>query len=304
LNLLIVGSVAFDSIESPGGRVDRALGGSAVYASLAASYQVPVRLVGVVGEDFEDSHRAVLLDRGVDIEGLESVKGGKTFFWRGVYGADPNDRKTIVTELNVFEDFSPVIPEKWRSSEWVFLANIDPDLQLKILDQCEGKPYVGCDTMNFWIEGKPDSLAKVLGRTDLFFLNDSEARQLSGEPNIFLAAKAILEMGPRIVVVKKGEHGAILMTEETLFIAPAYPLERFPDPTGAGDTFAGGFLGCLAQSGEINKINLRRAMIYGTVLASFACEGFSVDCIRNLDIDIIKERFNRLVELGRIDREV
>lgn len=303
MSLLVVGSVAFDSIETPFGGVERALGGSAVYASIAASYEVPVRLVGVVGEDFGEEHRSLLVERRIDIEGLMTIEGGRTFFWKGRYGKDPNERETIVTELNVFEDFSPVIPDEWRRSEWVFLANIDPDLQLGLLDQCEADPFVACDTMNFWIEGKPRSLARVLERADLLFINDSEARLLSGETNIFAAARKILESGPEILVIKKGEHGSFLMTKDFLYIAPAYPLESFLDPTGAGDTFAGGFLGSLASSGEVNEKNLRKAMIYGTVLASFTCEEFSVESIRDLDTIRIRDRFNALVDLIRVDRE-
>ena len=303
MSLVIVGSIAFDSIETPERQVDKALGGSAVYASLAASYQSPVRLVGVVGEDFTQKYIDIIDRENIDIDGLEIVKGGKTFFWKGKYGSDPNERETLVTDLNVFENFKPVLPGEWKRSKWVFLANIDPELQLNLLDQCQNDPFVGCDTMNFWIEGKPEVLAEVLERINLLFINDSEARQLSGEKDLIVAARKILEMGPDIVVVKKGEHGAFLLTEDFLFITPAYPIEKLLDPTGAGDTFAGGFLGCLAAAGDVKRKNLRRAMIYGTVLASFTCENFSVENIRGLSLDIIKERFNRMVDITHVDKE-
>ena len=303
MSVVIVGSVAFDSIETPDRQVEKALGGSAVYASLAASYQSSVRLVGVVGEDFTQEYIDIIDRKNIDIAGLEIVDGGKTFFWKGRYGSDPNERETLVTDLNVFENFQPVLPEEWKKSKWVFLANIDPGLQLDLLGQCENDPFVGCDTMNFWIEGKPKVLAKVLERVNVLFINDSEARQLSGETGLIMAAREILKMGPEIVVVKKGEHGAFLLTEDFLFITPAYPLENFLDPTGAGDTFAGGFFGCLAAAGDVKTKNLRRAMIYGTVLASFACENFSVENIRDLSLDTIKERFNRMVDFIRVDKE-
>ncbi len=303
MSVVIVGSVAFDSIETPERQVEKALGGSAVYASLAASYQSPVRLVGVVGDDFTKKYIDILDRKNIDIGGLEIVNGGKTFFWKGRYGTDPNERETLVTDLNVFENFKPVLPEGWERSKWVFLANIDPELQLDLLDQCENDPFVGCDTMNFWIEGKPKVLAGVLERVNLLFINDSEACQLSGETDLLSAAREILKMGPEIVIVKKGEHGAFLLKKDSLFITPAYPLENLLDPTGAGDSFAGGFFGSLAAAGDLKMKNLRRAMIYGTVLASFTCESFSVENIRGLTLDIIKERFNRMVDLVRVDKE-
>ena len=296
MSVVIVGSVAFDSIETPDRQVEKALGGSAVYASLAASYQSSVRLVGVVGEDFTQEYIDIIDRKNIDITGLEIVDGGKTFFWKGRYGSDPNERETLVTDLNVFENFQPVLPGEWKKSKWVFLANIDPRLQLDLLGQCENDPFVGCDTMNFWIEGKPKVLAKVLERVNVLFINDSEARQLSGETGLIMAAREILKMGPEIVIVKKGEHGAFLLTEDFLFITPAYPLENFLDPTG-------GFFGCLAAAGDVKTKNLRRAMIYGTVLASFACENFSVENIRDLSLDTIKERFNRMVDFIRVDKE-
>ena len=301
MSMVVVGSIAFDSIETPRGGIERALGGSAVYASIAASYKTTVKVVGIVGEDFLDEHRAVLEDRGIDCAGVETVKGGRTFYWKGRYGVDPNERETLVTELNVFRDFRPVLPEGWEETEWLFLANIDPELQLDILNQCSGDPFAGCDTMNFWIENKPEALQKVLEKVDLLFVNDSEARQLTGRSNLYRAAREIISMGPEIVVVKKGEHGAFLMTGDRIYIAPAFPLEDVLDPTGAGDVFAGGFLGSLAASGDINENNLREALVYGTILASFTCEELSVDGISERRAGEIGDRIRRFLEIMKIE---
>jgi sugar/nucleoside kinase (ribokinase family) len=303
MSLVIVGSVAFDTIETPRGRVDRAIGGSAVYSSMIASRFCEPKLVGVVGEDFTAEYKAVLESRGVDIEGLETVQGGKTFFWEGRYGADPNERDTIVTELNVFESFSPKLPASYLSADFLFLGNIDPVLQLAVLEQFPEKPVTGIDTMNFWIEGKPEELRRVLEKVDLVFINDSEARQLSGRTNLLEAADAVMAMGPKVVVIKKGEHGAHLFTDGFQFIAPAFPLEDVLDPTGAGDTFAGGFMGCLASAGNMEHDTLRKAMIYGTVSASFTCEKFSVERLKNLEIEEITGRYNTLSDITRFDRE-
>ena len=303
MSLVIVGSVAFDSIVTPRGRVERALGGSAVYSSMIASRFCDPMLVGVVGEDFTAEHRAVLEERGVDIEGLETVPGGKTFFWEGRYGDDPNDRDTIVTELNVFESFSPKLPEKYLDAGFLFLGNIDPELQLSVLEQFPGKPVTGIDTMNFWIEGKPEQLRRVLEKVDIVFINDSEARQLSGESNLLKAAEDVLAMGPEVVVIKKGEHGAHLFMKDMQFIVSAFALEDVLDPTGAGDTFAGGFMGYLASAGGIGHDALKKAMVYGTVSASFTCEMFSVERLRTLEMAEIKGRYNTLSDMTRFDRE-
>lgn len=302
MSIVIVGSVAFDTIETPGGRIERALGGSATYSSLVASFYCPVRLVGVVGEDFTISHRSVLEAKGIDLGGLETVEGGRTFFWEGRYGKDPNDRETLVTELNVFEHFRPVLPDDFRRTGYLFLGNIDPDLQLGVLDQIEGKACVGCDTMNYWIEGKPEALRKLLGRIDILFINDSEAAELSGETNILKAARSILSMGPEVLVIKKGEHGAILQTRDFRFVTPAFPLEEVNDPTGAGDSFAGGFMGSLAQSGDMSESSLKRAMFYGTVSASFTCEDFSVARLEKLSQNEIDRRFNELVDMVVVEK--
>ena len=303
MSLVIVGSVAFDTIETPRGRADRAIGGSAVYSSMIASRFCEPKLVGVVGEDFTAEHKAILESRGIDIEGLETVPGGKTFFWEGRYGSDPNERDTIVTELNVFESFSPKLPASYLSADFLFLGNIDPVLQLAVLEQFPVKPVTGIDTMNFWIEGKLADLQRVLEKVDLVFINDSEARQLSGRSNLLEAADAVLAMGPKVVVIKKGEHGAHLFTDGFQFIAPAFPLEDVLDPTGAGDTFAGGFMGYLASVGNMEHDTLRKAMIYGTVSASFTCEKFSVERLENLEIEEITGRYNTLSDITRFDRE-
>lgn len=301
MSIVVVGTVAFDSIEAPWGRAERVIGGSATYFSLAASHFTPVRLVAVVGGDFCAEHRTILEERGVDLEGLIVETGGKTFFWEGRYGEDPNERETLCTELNVFAEFRPDLPPSYRSSRWLFLGNIDPDIQLGVLDQAEGKPFVGCDTMNFWIERKPESLARLLRRVDVLFVNDSEARELSGKKNLVRAADEILAMGPQTLVIKKGEHGAFLFTKDFRFYAPAYPLGEVLDPTGAGDSFAGGFMGYLASAPAVDKRNLCRAMIYGTITGSFACESFSVERLRGLTNAEIAGRFGELVDLVRIE---
>ena len=302
MSIVVVGSVAFDTIDAPAGKVERAIGGSATYFSIAASYFAPVRLVAATGEDFTSEHRSVLEKRGVDLEGLAVVEGGKTFFWEGRYGKDPNERDTITTELNVFDGFDPQMPESYRDCEWLFLGNIDPEIQLKVLEQMKERPYVGCDTMNFWIEGKPDSLRELLKRINILFINDSEARLLSGELNIFAAARAILEMGPETLVIKKGEHGAFLFTGDFRFFAPAYPLADVIDPTGAGDSFAGGFMGYLAGSASRDEQHLKMAMLYGTAAASFTCERFSVERLAALSQDDIDERLDALIDLVSVER--
>jgi sugar/nucleoside kinase (ribokinase family) len=303
MSIVVVGTVAFDSIETPAGKVDRAIGGSATYFSLAASYFTPVKLVAVVGEDFGPAHRTILHEKNVDLEGLVAVRGGKTFYWAGRYGEDPNERETLVTELNVFETFKPELPPSYRSSAWLFLGNIDPEIQIDVLDQVEGTPFVGCDTMNFWIRRKPHELESALKRVDILFINDGEAREISGEKNLVSAARAVLARGPRALVIKKGEHGAILFTKEFRFFAPAYPLQEVVDPTGAGDSFAGGFMGYLARSSSFDAAHLRRAMFYGTIMASYACESFSVERLRHLSEKHISDRFRELVDLVRVDPE-
>lgn len=301
MSIVVVGTVAFDSVETPSGRSEYRLGGSASYFALAASNFVSVKLVAAVGEDFHDDHRAILRERGIDLDGLVTVAGGKTFCWCGRYGCDPNDRETIRTDLNVLEGYKPVLPASYRRSSWLFLGNIDPEIQLRVLDQVEGRPFVGCDTMNFWIERKRESLEKLLKRIDFFFVNDSEAKQLVGKANVVQAAEAILSMGPRAVIIKKGEHGALLFSSSIRFFAPAYPLEEVVDPTGAGDSFAGGFMGYIASRGSLEDKFLRRAMLFGTITASYACESFSVERLRELTGIHISTRLGELVDLVHID---
>lgn len=300
LGIVVVGSVAFDSVETPKDRVDRVVGGSATYFSMAASYFSPVKLVAVVGEDFADSHRSIFRGRDIDLEGLETVEGGKTFFWHGRYGRDPNDTTALRTDLNVFENFRPRLNPSYRTSKCVFLANINPELQLEVLDQMSGRPYVGCDTHSLWITGKPAELQEVLRRINILFVNDVEARALSGENNIVRAAGIILDRGPSAVVIKKGEHGAFLFTKAFRFFAPAYPMSQVNDPTGAGDSFAGGFMGYLTGAGCMDESRLRRAMVYGTITASFTCESFSVERLSGISRTEIEVRFEELIDLVRI----
>ena len=291
-SVLIVGSVALDSVETPFGKVAKVLGGAAVYSSVAASFFAPVCLVGVVGDDFPEEHLEFLASRDIDMRGLRVVPGKKTFHWKGAYFGDLNDAHTIDTELNVFEEFRPELPAEYRSCKYVFLANIDPDLQLEVLSQIESPRLVACDTMNFWIERKRAQLLEVLKRVDIAFMNDAEARQLTAEPNLNRAASEIHKLGPKYVIVKKGEHGAVLYCDSDLcFIAAPYPLYEVVDPTGAGDSFAGGFMGYMARTGVINSRNLRRAVVYGSTLASFNVQDFSLNRLRSLTMDDINRRY-------------
>jgi sugar/nucleoside kinase (ribokinase family) len=308
VSILVVGSVAYDTVETPFGRADRVLGGSASFFAVAASFFVPVNLVGVVGEDFGEEQLAAFRGRDIDLEGLERAPG-KTFHWHGRYSFDLNARETVCTELNAFERFKPKIPARYRRSEHVFLGNIDPVLQRDVLDQVERPKLVACDTMNFWIEGKPEELRKTLSRVDVLLINDAEARQLSGEWNVVKAARAIRAMGPRVLVVKKGEHGVVMFAEGASFAAPAYPLEEVFDPTGAGDTFAGGFVGYLAAqtsgaSGSRDRdfgVALRQAVVMGSTLASFCVEAFSLDRLLRLTRAEIDARFLRFKELTHFE---
>jgi len=302
LSILVVGSLGLDTIETPFAKVEESLGGSAVYISLAASFFSPeVKLVGVVGEDFPEKYIQLLRDHHIDLEGLQIVKGGKTFRWSGKYHYDMNSRETIFTELNVFKDFNPVIPENYRDSKFIVLGNIDPDLQMNVLNQLNHPEFIICDTMNYWIERKNEALRKLLTMVDLLVVNDSEARLLANHPNLIRAAKIILEMGPKKLVIKKGEHGSLLITRDTIFVAPAFPLENISDPTGAGDTFAGGMVGYLSRVNSINDEELKKAIIYGSVLASFCVEKFSVDGLLSLNDAKINDRFNQFCKLIQIE---
>jgi sugar/nucleoside kinase (ribokinase family) len=304
VSVLVVGSLAIDNIETPFGSTRNAVGGSAVYISVAASYFVsPVRLVGVVGGDFPEKGIAFLEERKVDLEGLQVVKAGKTFHWSGRYHYDLNERDSLATELNVFESFDPKIPDKYRKTRYVCLGNIDPVLQLRVLDQMEKPRIVICDTMNYWINGKRLELEETLKRINVLILNDSEARLLSREPNLIKAGRVIRGMGPSIVIVKKGEHGAVLMTDQMVFSAPAYPMENIFDPTGAGDSFAGGLVGWLARTDDVSEENLKRAVVYGSTLASFCVERFGIDGLKDLTYLQIQDRFRQFRELSRFDED-
>jgi sugar/nucleoside kinase (ribokinase family) len=270
----VVGSVALDSVETPFGRAERVLGGSATYFASAASHFAPVQLVGVVGDDYPMEQLAPLAEHGVDLAGLERA-AGESFHWRGRYRHDLNSAETLETRLGVFSHFRPKIPPAFRRAPFVFLANIDPRLQLEVLGQVEAPRLVACDTMNFWIESRRPDLVRLLGRVDLITLNDGEARQLTERANLVHAARWILEQGPRYVIIKKGEHGAFMFTRQSIFFAPAFPLETVFDPTGAGDAFAGGFMGHLARTEDVSDANLRRAVVVGSAMGSFAVERFS-----------------------------
>ncbi len=300
MSILVVGSVAYDTVETPFGRAERVLGGSASFFSVAASFFVPVNLVGVVGRDFGEDQLAAFRGRAIDLEGLERMDGD-TFHWQGKYSYDLNSRDTICTDLNVFEFFKPKIPARYRKSSYVFLGNIDPVLQREVLDQVEAPGVVACDTMNFWIEGRPEELRQTLRRVDVLLINDAEARELSGEWNIVKAARAIRTFGPRTLIVKKGEHGVLMFNDQGSFAAPAYPLEEVFDPTGAGDTFAGGFLGYLASTGSHSDGVLRRAVIMGSTLASFCVEAFSLDRLLRLTRQEIDDRFRLFKRLTHFE---
>jgi len=290
MSILVVGSVAFDSVETPFGKAEEVLGGSATYFSTSASFFTGVSLVAVVGEDFPDKHIETLKGKGIDVAGLRKVPG-KTFRWKGYYGYDLNQAHTLETHLNVFSAFNPEVPAAYREAPFVFLANIDPELQMKVLDQVKKPKLVACDTMNFWIEGKPDALKELLRRVDLFVINEGEARELSKEASLVKAAKVIMGYGPRVLIIKRGEYGALMFTASSMFAAPAYPLEEIFDPTGAGDTFAGGLMGYLANTEDISEGNIRRAIIYGSVMASFNVEAFSLERLHTLKPAEIKERY-------------
>jgi len=296
MSLLVVGSIALDSIKTPFGKVEEALGGSAVYFSCASSLFSSVRLVGVVGADFPKKHIELLKKKGIDIRGLK-IDGGKTFRWKGEYGFDLNTAHTIYTHLNVFAEFKPEIPAEYRDSENVFLANIDPSLQIDVLRQVEDPRLIACDTMNYWIENKPKELKKLLKGVHIFFANDKEVRQFSGEINLLKAARYIFSCGPKIAIIKKGEHGVLCISKDFIFSYPAYILEDAFDPTGAGDTFAGGFMGYLSGVNRINEASLRRACAYGTILASFAVEDFSVNRLLKLTDKDVKDRYKKFKRL-------
>ena len=300
MSILVVGSVAYDTVETPFGKAERVLGGSASFFSVAASFFSPVNLVGVVGSDFGEKQLAAFAGRPIDTNGLERADG-LTFHWQGKYSYDLNARDTIRTDLNDFEFFKPKIPDAYKHSSHVFLGNIDPVLQREVLRQVERPRLVACDTMNFWISGQPRELKETLAKVDVLLINDAEARELSGEWNIVKAARVVRALGPRTLVIKKGEHGVLMFSDHGSFAAPAYPLEDVFDPTGAGDTFAGGFLGYLAGRENLEEDTLRRAVIMGSTLASFCVEAFSLDRLLTLKRAEIDERFRLFKRLTHFE---
>ena len=291
MSILVVGSVAFDALQTPFGRVDRCIGGSATYFSVAASFFSGVDIVAVIGEDFTDEDASVFKGRNINLDGLQRVPGQKTFFWSGEYGYDLNVAKTRDTQLNVFADFKPQLTEKQRNTDVLFLANIQPELQLDVLRQCKRPRIVALDTMNLWIATAREALERVFREVDLIVINEAEVRQFTGDPNLIKGARQILALGPQTLVIKRGEYGVVMVTKDAIFAAPAYPLENVFDPTGAGDTFAGGFLGYLASRAEIHDRELRRAIIFGSVLASFTVEKFSLDRLREISLRDVHERY-------------
>ncbi len=303
MSLVTVGTVAFDSIETPKAKVDRVIGGACTYISWSASYFTDdIKLVSIVGEDFPQEELNALSSRGVDLAGLEIVEGGKSFYWSGRYHDNMNSRDTLVTELNVLADFNPVLPESYKGGDFLMLGNLTPEIQLQVIEQMETKPkLVVMDTMNFWMDVAWDSLLKTIEKVDVITINDEEARQLSGEHSLVKAAEKIHTLGPKYVVIKKGEHGALLFGEGRIFSAPALPLAEVYDPTGAGDTFAGGFIGYLSGQGEVSFDSLKKAIIYGSAMASFCVEEFSIGKLKKLNQEMINERVKKFVEISRVD---
>ena len=300
MSLLVVGSVAFDSVKTPFGEAADILGGSATYFSTAASYFTDVNLVAVVGEDFPSQHMNFLKSRGVNIDGLER-QAGKTFRWKGEYGFQLNEAHTLETHLNVFQNFKPALPASYKGAEGVFLANIDPELQLDVLKQVKSPKIIACDTMNFWISGKREALLKTLKHVAILIINDGEARQLAQEANLVKAAKIIRSYGPKHLIVKRGEYGSLMFNSQSTFAAPAYPLENVFDPTGAGDSFAGGFMGYLLNTGNFSEENMRQAVIFGSVMASFVVEDFSLNRIKALDYEEILNRYREFKQLTHFE---
>ena len=303
MSLLVVGTVAYDAIETPFGKTDKIVGGSAMYFSMAASqFNIPTRLVSVVGEDYDQDFLQGMSDRKIDLEGLQELEGRKSFFWAGKYHIDMNSRDTLDTQLNVLEDFDPVLPESYKDTDFVMLGNLMPSLQTKVLDQLNGNTkLVALDTMNFWMDSFMDDLKEVLKRVDVLIINDEEARQLADDYSLVKSAKKIMEMGPKILVIKKGEHGALLFNEKEVFFAPALPLEEVFDPTGAGDTFAGGFIGYLAQTRDVSFANMKRAVIYGSALASFTVEKFGPERLLDLNGEELHRRVEEFINLVQFD---
>ena len=303
MSLLTVGTVAFDSIETPFGKAEKVIGGAATYIAWAASYFYrDIQLVSVIGDDWPSDEIATLQKRGIDTQGLQIKKGEKSFFWAGRYHANMNKRDTLVTDLNVLADFDPILPETYQNSEYVMLGNLTPEIQLAVIRQLEKRPKViAMDTMNFWMDVAWDSLMETIKEVDVLTINDEEARQMSGEYSLMKAAKKIFSLGPKVLVIKKGEHGALLFYEDKVFFAPALPLLEVKDPTGAGDTFAGGFMGHLAKTDDVSFENMKRAIVYGSAMASFCVEAFSLKKIKDISPDELTQRVQAFKDLVHFD---
>jgi sugar/nucleoside kinase (ribokinase family) len=306
MSLLAVGTVAFDDIETPMGRAEMAIGGAATYITLAASHFLnDLRLVSVIGDDFPEDMLGFMRQRGIDLAGLQVKEGEKSFFWAGRYHDNMNSRDTLDTQLNVLATFDPILPEAYKDTEYLMLGNLTPSVQMRVIEQMNKRPkLIALDTMNFWMDIALDSLMEVLKKIDMLIINDEEARQLSGEHSLVKAARKIHTMGPRFLVIKKGEHGALLFEDDKLFFAPALPLQEVVDPTGAGDTFAGGFMGYIAKTEDTSFENMKRAIIYGSAMASFCVEQFSVEALKSLDAPMINERVQRFVDLVNFNLEI
>ena len=302
MSLLVIGSVAFDAIETPFGKTDKIIGGAATYISLSSSYlEDNINLVAVVGGDFPKADIQLLKSHGIDTEGLQIKEDEKSFFWSGKYHNDMNSRDTLITELNVLENFDPIIPSSYQNSDYVMLGNLSPDVQRTVIERMENKPkLIAMDTMNFWMDIAQESLNQTIAMVDVLIINDEEARQLSGEYALVKAAKKIMAMGPRFLIIKKGEHGALLFDSESVYFCPALPLEEVFDPTGAGDTFAGGFIGYLASTDDISFDNMKRAVIYGSAMASFCVEKFGTERLVNLSKSEIKSRVQQFIDLSQV----
>jgi len=306
MSLLTVGTVAFDSIETPLGKAERIVGGAATFISLAASYFVqPIQLVSVIGDDFPGATLDFMKEQGINLDGLQVREGERSFFWAGRYHDNMNARDTLDTQLNVLADFDPVLPEAYKKPRYVMLGNLTPAVQMRVLEQLEERPrLVAMDTMNFWMDVALDNLKEVARKIDVLIINDEEARQLSGEYSLVKAAEAILEMGPKYLVIKKGEHGALLFYDKAIFFAPALPLAEVFDPTGAGDTFAGGFMGYLSQTDDLSFENMKRAVIFGSAMASFCVEKFGIERLKYLSDEEIRDRVKKFVELVNFDAQL
>jgi len=300
MSILVVGSVAIDSVETPFGKGENILGGSATYFATSASFFTDVNLVAVIGDDFPQEHLDFLASRNIDLRGL-SREEGKTFHWKGRYGFDLNEAQTLDTQLNVFQTFRPKIPAEYADAEYLILANIDPSLQLEVLGQVKRPRVIACDTMNFWISSKPDVLKEVISKVDFLIINEGEARQLTGETNLVKAARTIQGIGARNLIIKRGEYGVLYFSGGSIFAAPAYPLESVFDPTGAGDTFAGGFMGYLANTGNLSEEGIRQAIVYGSVMASFTVEDFSLNRLKTLDYSQIEARYRSFKAMTHFD---